>query len=985
MISRITLLKLLSIILLTFAAISPLVQIVGAPSFFDHQIILQSKADPALRRFLAKLPRENSAEVSVLLVFSEIPSAVELQELRELGSVESFTGHVATMHLPINQLPEVASLDFVDGVSYPKTLRPRLDASIPEILADKVWETVRDTAGNSVNGRGVVIGIVDTGIDLTHGDFFFENGTSKILYLWDQSTEGQAPQGFDYGNECVRSQIEIRACSEFDGDLYGQDYLGTSTGHGTAVAAAAASTGEGTDHFEKCLRFDGTRWYDDAALCGSVDASPMPFLASSLDYRYFGSNTKFNQIFASLTAAGKYGQINWEYSQGGGRWGELKFNPNSSYNPAINFNFTIDNDGTASFSQNGTIFFRPPVDWTVDSVNQASGYWIRVKAGEVTTPAIVSHLLASPPYVGVAPGALIIPVKLRDGNEDSILDGIKYIVSKARELGLPVVINDSFGYNLGPHDGTGSLELALTDLASEGVPIVVAAGNSRDAKIHVRGKLSRGQSVTVPWLNVNLQEEGIDLWYSKTDVLAISVKTPGGMDISGPTPDSGVNTPEGNVTILSDGSPTGKEWSIDITPKTAIISGMNLWSFNLVAQHVEDGSWDAWTQPGEFVPNINPATAGLYKIDPSDTIDYPGTARGVITVGAYITKYYWRTGCSTCIQKTEQGANPLGLIDRGVRRNKIAAGVGDLTPGSGMGPTRDGRTKPEITAPGSEMAVARPFTGDIDTSNDPDNHHRMVSGTSFSAPHVAGVIALMLQMNRYLSPDEIRTILTQDGRQDRFTGTIDKVAGSPLWGWGKVNALNSTLDALSLYAVRVEIDSLGLPLTTNLTLDGENIGGVLLNQSRPIILDFQRGGNHTVAPSHIIQVDAGTRFVLVEEPWTFSAGGVRRFHYHLQFFLQIKSAFGSPAGTGWYDANSTAIASIDPLAAEGYRFQGWIGAVSSDSPAVQVKMDSSKEVVAVWRPIRSPLNIANIIGIALAITISLAVALAVRYKLPKRT
>ncbi len=954
-------------------------QIVGAPFFLDHQVILDSKADPALRRFLAKSSRENSAEVNVLLVFSEIPSAQELRALHELGMVESFTGHVATMHLRIDQLPEVASLNFVDRVSYPKTLIPKLDASIPEILADKVWETVRDTSGNSVNGTGVVIGIVDTGIDLTHGDFFFDNGTSKVPYLWDQSTNGQVPQGFDYGNECVRSQIEIRACSQIDGDLYGKEYLGTSTGHGTAVAAVAASTGEGTDRFENCLRFDGTRWYDDAVLCRGVDASPMPFLASSLDYRYFERSTKFNQISASLTAAGKYGQIIWEYSQGGGRWGELKFNPNSFYNPAINFNFTIDNDGTASFSQNGTVFFSPPLDWKVDNVNQASGYWIRVKAREVTTPAIVSRLVASPPYVGVAPGALIIPVKLREGNENNILDGMEYIVSKARELGLPVVINDSFGDSLGPHDGTGSLELALTDLASDGVPIVVAAGNFRDAKIHVSGRLSRGQSVTVPWLNINSQEEGIDLWYSKSDVLAISVKTPGGVDISGPTQESGVNTSDGNVVILSDESPTGKEWSIDITPKAGSISGMNLWSFNLVAQHIEDGSWDAWTKPGEFVPNINPATVGLYKIDPSDTIDYPGTARGVITVGAYITKYYWRSGCSACIQDTtSQGI-------RGVRRYVISGGVGDLTAGSGMGPTRDGRTKPDITAPGSAIAVARPFNREGDSKSDPDNHHRIVHGTSFSAPHVAGVIALMLQMNRYLSPGEIKTILTQDGRQDRFTGSIDKLTGSPSWGWGKVNALNSTLDALSLYAVRVEIDSLGLPLTTNLTLDGKNIVEVLLNQTRPIVLEFRHGGNHTVAPSPIIQVDTGTRFALVEEPWTFSTGGVRRFHYQLQYYLHVKSAVSYPTGTGWYNAGSIALASVVPSVSEGYEFAGWIGAISSDSPTVQVRMDSGKEIVAVWRPVNTGLNMANIMGVALAIAISLAIALVVRYKLPKRS
>jgi subtilase family serine protease len=302
-----------------------------------------------------------------------------------------------------------------------------------------------------------------------------------------------------------------------------------------------------------------------------------------------------------------------------------------------------------------------------------------------------------------------------------------------------------------------------------------------------------------------------------------------------------------------------------------------------------------------------------------------------------------------------------------------------------MGPTRDGRIKPDITAPGAAIAVARPFNRNVDSMGDPDNYHRMVFGTSFAAPHVAGAIALMLQLNHYLSPNQIRTILIKDARQDRFTGNIDKQTGSTLWGWGKLNALNSTLDAPSVYAVRMEIDPLGLPLRTNLTLDGQNIREVSLNKTPPIILEFRDGGNHTVTPSRIIQIDPRTRYELAEEPWTFSAGGVRRFHYQLQFFLQVKSALSYPTGTGWYSANSTAVASVVPPAAEGYEFLGWIGSVISDSPTVQVKMDSGKEVVAVWRPVKSPLNISNIVGIALAIAISLIVALVIRYKRPKRT
>ncbi len=948
-------LQLLSIAVLTFAAISPLLQIVGAPFFFDHQITLHSKADPALRSFLAQSSTAITGEVRVLLVFSDLPSPQQMRELRELGVLESFTGHVATMHLPGSLLPQVASLDFVDRVSYPRTLSTKLDGSVPEILADKVWETVRDTEGNYVNGTGVVIGIVDTGIDLTHRDFYFGNGTSKLLYLWDQSAKGNSPQGFDYGNQCTRVEIQAYTCSEIDGETNG-----FSPGHGTAVAAVAASSGESGRLFESCLRYDGARWHNDTGICGDSNAQ-FVLLAGGSDYRYFGASYKFNQIFFDVQSPGHYENIVWEYSQGLGSWGPL----------------LVESNQTSGFAQSGTVFFAPPSDWGADAVDGTNHYWVRMKAARLDKPAIIGHIQENPPYRGVAPAALLIPVKLRDGSDDSVVDGVNYIVKKARELDLPFVINYSFGDSLGSHDGTEPVELAFTDFASNGVPIVVVAGNSRDANLHVSGRLLAGQSVTVPW-STDQAQNYVDLWYPANDVLGISVRTPNGTVVSGPTRETGVNTPFGNVAILADKRTTGKEWGINITSTSEPGQQPETWSFTLTATTVEDGRWDAWTEPGKFSTPERDQTS-LYKIDPSDTIDSPGTARGVITVGSYMTKYFWHSGCSSCIDYT------TSIGKRGVWWVITEASqVGNITFSSGMGPTRDGRTKPEIVGPGANIAAARAFNRPPRYS-DPDNYHQIFRGTSFAAPHVTGTIALMLQMNRYLSPNEIRTILTEDARQDKFTGSIDKLTGSSLWGWGKLNALNSTRDAPSLYTATVEIEPVEIPLFANLTLDGQNIQKISLNQTRRIVLEFRRGENHTMAPSLTIQVDPGTRYALVEAPWNFSAGGVRRFHYQLQFYLHVKSAFSYPTGTGWYKANSTAIASVVPPVAEGYEFSGWIGAISSDSPTVQVKMDSSKEIVAVWRPVHSPLNIENIIGVALAIAISLAVALVVRYKMPKRT
>jgi hypothetical protein len=144
------------------------------------------------------------------------------------------------------------------------------------------------------------------------------------------------------------------------------------------------------------------------------------------------------------------------------------------------------------------------------------------------------------------------------------------------------------------------------------------------------------------------------------------------------------------------------------------------------------------------------------------------------------------------------------------------------------------------------------------------------------------------------------------------------------------------------------VNSLGTGLETNLTLDGRTIQTMTLNSAKVEILEFRRGGNHTLELTPIILVARGIRFAVTGTPWTFSSGGKRSFEYHLQFFLQVISAHGDPTGTGWYDANSTAVASVASADVDGYEFRGWAGSMSSTSPTVEITMNSSKQLVAQW-------------------------------------
>ena len=92
-------------------------------------------------------------------------------------------------------------------------------------------------ANISLTGRGVAIAIISTGIDYLHPDFIYEDGTSKILYLWDQTKEGNPPKGYYIGTEYTREQIN-EAIANNDNSLSTDEI-----GNGTMVAGICAGRG----------------------------------------------------------------------------------------------------------------------------------------------------------------------------------------------------------------------------------------------------------------------------------------------------------------------------------------------------------------------------------------------------------------------------------------------------------------------------------------------------------------------------------------------------------------------------------------------------------------------------------------------------------------------------------------------------------------------------------------------------------------------
>ncbi len=92
----------------------------------------------------------------------------------------------------------------------------------------------------NLTGQGVVVCIIDTGIDYTAPAFRDENGRSRILAIWDQTIQtGTRPEGFLYGSEYTREDINRALQSENPYDVVPSR---DENGHGSALAGVAAGS-----------------------------------------------------------------------------------------------------------------------------------------------------------------------------------------------------------------------------------------------------------------------------------------------------------------------------------------------------------------------------------------------------------------------------------------------------------------------------------------------------------------------------------------------------------------------------------------------------------------------------------------------------------------------------------------------------------------------------------------------------------------------
>jgi hypothetical protein len=399
-------------------------------------------------------------------------------------------------------------------------------------------------------------------------------------------------------------------------------------------------------------------------------------------------------------------------------------------------------------------------------------------------------------YIGAAPDATIIFVqpaftspseKVTDSTH--VADAVAYVFGKAQTLGRPCVINMSLGQNGGSHDGESLVERAIDRWLEEPErAFVVAGGNEHVWRGHASGRLQPGQVRSLRWQvggglplpngtalpqRPDRTANELEIWYSSQDRFRVRVIDPTG-EVVGPV-DPGAQPADkplasGNQVYIDSARFTVLNGEsrvyVEISPGTRLIQGTDIpvilsgvWKIEVELLEGRDGRYDVWIERDFRDPENRFGDQSFFgrdgqedDFDPTRTLGTPATGRRSIVVANY-----------------DHAARPKAP---------------EMS--SGRGSTRDGRQKPEVAAPGTNIVSSHALAGrPVDPPGTGVHPARLpMTGTSMAAPHVAGVIALMLEKNRRLSAAQITRILIAAtrpvaGQQEPF---------DPAWGYGQLDA-----------------------------------------------------------------------------------------------------------------------------------------------------------------------------------------------------
>lgn len=620
------------------------------PDMVYPQLPLSSKNETTLGG-------QKSTDPVVSIIFQTKSRNVQALVEKYHGTLRSVLGSICTAELPISQVAAFAGEPDVVRIESSKEVKLYNEKGKQLIGADKVQAGALPE-GRPYTGKGVLVGIIDTGIDFLHPDFRHKDdpSTGRVRFIWDQTAlAGVLPQTFNYGAEWTQEEIQAditngsEAVTERD-----------SSGHGTHVAGTSA----------------GLR---GVAYDADIIAVKTPLVGNG-DYTF-------------TTSAKTLDAVNYIYQKA------IELDRPCVVNMSLGFNFGAPHDGTSLFEQG--------IDYMV---NNRNGFIVCASAGNEGSD--FSH----------------------HGGYELTADSVWTYVNS---------LNGATWYNVSDSKYDDSIY----------VSVVV---DSAMASFTGQGILNQKKIFQTPWLLLSDIKNNPEYYYP---VLYGNGDTAGSVRLVAASYDDNRTElyvyPRDRFVVSTATSP----------------AKVNL--YKIVYKGA--GSFHAWTQAlNGFAVNVasfRGKTDTRFKAsDNKYNIGIPATAHNVVAVGAYVNRASY--------------TDILGRSQQGLNYNKQA--VGALAFFSSVGPTLDGRTKPEFSAPGLNVASSLSRYASVDSTEMLDANTAVFSGTSMSCPFTAGAVALYLEQHPEATYAELTAAIDTTTIKDSFVNSGGALPNN-VWGYGKLD------------------------------------------------------------------------------------------------------------------------------------------------------------------------------------------------------
>ena len=483
----------------------------------------------------------------------------------------------------------------------------------------------------------------------------------------------------------------------------------------------------------------------------------------------------------------------------------------------------------------------------------AGGSSVIVNGSNVT----VTDDHANATYGGMAPGSDLYLAGIYNLSNIYLSNAVSNMCNYADQQGKPLVVSNSWGSQIGPHDGTGDVADVYNSLFGDNHPNRVAlfaasndagSGNTNGEGYHISGTASSANPLG-SILRCHYYSDTDDGYYYQ------------GIIANGWS-QSGTTTIKCKIYVLN--RSTGAVLtSVEVTPTTsgATVSGLGTYYSGTLYAYKDYVSANGKTQimlytsglesrsyNSSYVSNYTLAVE-FYPQTGSATIDVWGGNRGYFSNFVTTQGHNWRAGSDDMSVSDEATIPSVISIGAYVTKNQTTSYNGTVTnfPRYTIGdiayfssyaiadqsPT--GLQYPWITAPGARLVagVNHNHTTSVDNYsyygnsynsnlvvNSSTNPYAAMEGTSMATPAAAGIVALWMQasleanaQHKNLTVNDVKEIMRETAITDSYTTTG---ANASHFGYGKINALAGIQYILGLNGGTITVDP------TELTFGGSD-------------------------------------------------------------------------------------------------------------------------------------------------------------------